>query len=531
MNQSLGRGLSALLLAILLALALTSRRDDEEARPIGNEATFGLPGAVELERLEPAVRDRIRQAVANLDRLVATHASAKTVGTSLGELGMLLHAHSFHNAAQEYYLGAHARLPQEFRWPYYLGHLYQQMGNVRQSERFLQRALEIDSEYLPAYVALAMIYQSTNRLDQSESLLERAQRLRRDHAPVLLALGRVAYSRGEYHQAVEYLEQARRLAPEATEINYPLGMAYRGLGRLETARSFLAARGTVSIAASDPLMARLQDLETGYAVHQNRGNVAFMQGRYREAANAFRQAIAAEPDNAQIRANLAASLSRLSDDAGAMEQTLYALRLDPDNALANFGMGTLLARRGEDDEAIRYYRRSIGADGGMFGAHYNLANALYRSGHSAQALQHFHRAVEIDPGSGPARYGVAVTLISLERWSDAAKELETSYMAMPDAQPIAIALARLLAACPDDGLRDGDRALKIAVNAHQSQSSVNSAEAVAMALAELGRYSEAVRYQEAAIEAARNAGRPDIELKLLENLEFFRNARPTRNPN
>ena len=485
----------------------------------------------DLDRLEPAVRDRIRFAVSELDRLLEGQISEPAEsGRRMGELCMLFHAHSLHEVAEPCYSNAHQLEPREMRWAYYLGQLYRNAGNAEQSEGFFRRALEADPDYLPTYLALAGVYRDAGRSGDAEDLLLRALAHDPDDGPALIALGKVANVRKDHQQAVRYLERARALVPEATEIHYPLGLAYRGLGRVDEARKLLARRGNVKAPTGDTLMAELRQLETGFRLLQNRGNAAFVQGRYREAVEEFQKAVRAAPENAQVRANLASALSRLGDDEGALVQSREALRLDPDNARANFSLGTLMARGGRDEEAVRHYLRAVAGDPGLLDAHYNLANALGRLGRTAEALRHYSRVVELDPRHGQARYGQGVSLLRLARWPEAREALEASHSALPEVRPIANVLARLLAACPVDRLRDGRRALAIAESNYRTETSLSHVETVAMALAELGRYPEAVQYQEAALTAARNAGRKDLEVVLRANLDRYRSGRPCREP-
>ena len=60
--------------------------------------------------------------------------------------------------------------------------------------------------------------------------------------------------------------------------------------------------------------------------------------------------------------------------------------------------------------------------------------------------------------------------------------------------------ARLLATCPDPALRDGARAVTIAEKLVERELSVDHVETLAMALAEAGRFDDAIVWQRRAIE-------------------------------
>jgi len=91
-------------------------------------------------------------------------------------------------------------------------------------------------------------------------------------------------------------------------------------------------------------------------------------------------------------------------------------------------------------------------------------------------------------------------------------------------------LARLLAAAPDPEIRDGERARALAERLVAAERDVLHVAALAKALAEVGRFNEAVRWQEDALAAARQAGRRDLEAALAADLARFRHREPSRTP-
>jgi hypothetical protein len=122
-------------------------------------------------------------------------------------------------------------------------------------------------------------------------------------------------------------------------------------------------------------------------------------------------------------------------------------------------------------------------------------------------------------------------LVRLGDYARARERLERDVQAFPDQPGITHALARLLAAAPDDRVRDGARALALARALEQSQPpTLALVETIAMALAEVGRFDEAVARQRQAIEGARDAGRPDLAARLTANLRLYEQRRPCRTP-
>jgi hypothetical protein len=73
---------------------------------------------------------------------------------------------------------------------------------------------------------------------------------------------------------------------------------------------------------------------------------------------------------------------------------------------------------------------------------------------------------------------------------------------LPDDPTSTHLLARLLAAAPTPEVRDGQRAVELAEAAFAMAPSAGTAATVAMAYAETGRFDEAVRWQERAMDGA-----------------------------
>ena len=109
-------------------------------------------------------------------------------------------------------------------------------------------------------------------------------------------------------------------------------------------------------------------------------------------------------------------------------------------------------------------------------------------------------------------------------------DLEAAMKTYPDQPGFAHALARLLAAAPDDRVRDGAQAVSIMNDLMKIQRSPTMAETMAMALAEARRFDEAVKWQQDAIAGAKETNRADLVPKLTVNLRLYQNGEPCRTP-
>jgi hypothetical protein len=87
-------------------------------------------------------------------------------------------------------------------------------------------------------------------------------------------------------------------------------------------------------------------------------------------------------------------------------------------------------------------------------------------------------------------------------------------------------LARLLAAAPDAAVRDGRRALDLALALHRVAPAVAAAETVAMAYAEVGDFTQALAWQEHAQSAGADRVLGGARLDLYRSRQAYHARRP-----
>ena len=483
-----------------------------------------------LEHLEDAVASQLRETQELLASIQAEPgASPASLADVFGQSGRLYHAYELLDAAAVCYANAARLTPEDFRWTYSLAVLDDQAGRLEKAISGYRRALELSPSSLPAMVRLGHAYLGARRLDEARAALERALELEPGNAAALAGLGQVELSEKRYDAAVERLEAGLAAAPAADRLHHPLGLAYRGLGDIDKARHHLGRRGKVGVKPADPLIDGLVELKTGERVFLLRGQMAFRAGRYDQAVTAFRAALAALPDSVRARVNLGSALAQAGDREAAVAIYREALELDPDNATARFNLGVLLAQAGDAAGAAKELATAVEAEPGDVEARLELARTLRRQGRREEALDHATRVVELDPAREDARLLAAQILVAQGRFGEARQRLEAAHAVMPEAGRIAAALAKLLAAGPDLGERDGARALDLAFAVFRATRDPRHAETVAMALAEVGRCDEAADWQQRAVDAAREAGAEALAGSLAQTLRVLE-GRPCRMP-
>jgi tetratricopeptide (TPR) repeat protein len=483
----------------------------------------------DINALEADVRAQLASLQNGLADTVKNPATtAATLSEAYGTMGEIYHAYSLNSPAHECYLNAVQLAPKDFRWIYLLARLDQQDDRVDDAIRRYQIARALRPDYVAVPVNLGNIYLQLNRLAEAGENFKAALQIDEAGAAALYGLGQVALSRRSYAEAAGYFAKALARAPAANRIHYSLAMAYRGLGETEKAKIQLAQQGPVGVRPADPLVDGLPELIAGERVHLIRGRLALGAQRYAEAAAEFRKAVTAKPDSLIAHLSLGAALTQTGDLKDATTQFEEALRLDPTNTIAHYNLAVLLAHDNQHEQAIVHLQSVFSVDPNDLGARYLMAEELMKSNRPEEALAEFSRVVQADPDNEAALLEQVKLLQRMRQYKPALESLEKGYARNPQKGQTVAMLAYLLAASPQYDLRDGARALKLAQLAHKETESLQLGAIVAMALAELGRCSEAAEWQRKLIATAEQEHKTDLLAKLRTGLKQYEAGPPCR---
>ncbi|HEY7443458.1 MAG TPA: tetratricopeptide repeat protein [Vicinamibacterales bacterium] len=502
--------------------ASTSEAGREELRPIL------LPNlAVAAKTVQAQVRDRHAALTATLENKASTDVAR---GQAYGELGKLLLGGEYFDSAENCFLNAKALMPSEMRWPYYLGHVYRKKGNAAKSAEEFEQALRLNPDHEATRYWLAEMYLTLGRAESAEALLSKSLTLGLRSPAALYGMGRIALSRKNYQEAVKLFEEALSLDPPASILHYPLATAYRGLGQTQQAEEHLRRRGDVNVTTPDPLMQEVNGLLETALAYEERGLRSFETGQWAEAAAYFRKGVELEPENPSVRHKLGTALALMGDNRGAEEQFQIVVRQSPAFAKAHYSLGLLMESSGRRRRAIEEFSLAVQHDSNYVDAHMRLAELLLFTGQARPALAQYERAIGIDPRQPRPRYGYAMALVRLGRYREARDWLNDAIRLHPDQPGFVHALARVLVAAPDETVRDGPRAMTLVQELLRGPQTLELGETMAMTLAELGQYGDAVALQRKVLSAARQEGRQDLVATLTTNLQRYERQQPCRVP-
>jgi tetratricopeptide (TPR) repeat protein len=412
--------------------------DDAGSRAL---PSIALP---DLSPMEPSVQQQMGERYRSLIALIENHATPSIeLAQAYGEMGNLLMAAEYFDAAEPCYLHAQALQPGETRWPYYLGHVYMAKAEPAKAVAAFERALRLRPDDVATLVWLGGVHLEQGRPELAEPLFARALSVQPRVVAALFGLGQAALAKREYARAADQFEQALAADPRATIVHYPLALAYRGLGDTSRAEAHLRQRGSVEIGPPDPLMVALRDVLRGAVADERRGVRALESGDFVAAAAYFRKAVDVDPKNPALRHKLGTALSLIGDTPGAMEQFRETVRQSPRFSQAHYSLGVLLAAADRYPEAIEHLATALRYEPNYVEARVHLAETLGRSGQFAKALAQYRQVLAIDPRSADAQFGSAMALLGLRRYTEAQAALTEGARLAPDQPRFVEALGRL----------------------------------------------------------------------------------------
>lgn len=325
--------------------------------------------------------------------------------------------------------------------------------------------------------------QAAGRGDEAEQCLRDLLKIDPEDGKTYLKLGVLAAKQNKLKLAVNHFENATRfLDPPEPAAYANLAQAYRQTGEFSAAEA--AFRQGLAI-----------DSQSGH-LHSGLGLLMASQAKFAEAAESFRTAAAVEPTNPTHRLNLATAKLQLGEPEAALKELEIALKIDPANVTAKVYASEALVALQRPREAIARLQEVVQQQPKATQIWLRLGRLATQTGEVSQAIQYFDQARELAPNEAT----------------------------------LAGNLAWILATAPDENDRDGDRAVRLAKQAVEgtSRQSPQLLDALAAALAEVGRFSEAESIAAEALELLKNRDAENLENAITERRKGYAERRPFR---
>ncbi|MEY2564209.1 MAG: protein O-mannosyl-transferase [Verrucomicrobiota bacterium] len=212
---------------------------------------------------------------------------------------------------------------------------------------------------------------------------------------------------------------------------------------------------------------------------------------------------------------------------------VHALACTTDNTIAEENLGGAYHDKGNIREAMMHFERSLLIEPRSAAVHSHLGVCYLEMGRLDESLSHLETALAIAPNLADAHYNIGNTYLELGRAKEALTHYDKALQIDPDDTEALNNMAWTLATWPDALLRDGAKAVERAERADTLTMRKNSIirATLAAAYAEAGRFADAIRTAQQALELAAaegNASRADSikgQLALYQSSAAYRDRR------
>ncbi len=308
----------------------------------------------------------------------------------------------------------------------------------------------------------------------------------------------------------------------------------------------------------------LQVTEGNYVACYGVGNCLLRQGQEGKSLGYFTEALRLRRDYAPAHSAIGTTLARRGKPAEALPHLQEAVRLDPNIPHVHYSLGLTLLSLGRLNEAIAALRAAVQVDPSDVAAHAVLGRVLLRQGRPEEALEPLTLAARLEPQNQTLSGERGLCALAAGRWDEAATIFRRLCAVRPNSADyhggLGLALHHLgqsreahqewdqalrlaphwtedllvhgweLATDADDSRRCGVLAVVAAEQALQARGGpdARTLDVLAAAMAETGRFPEALQRAKQARDLAARAGQPDLARHIEARLRLYEKERPFR---
>lgn len=181
------------------------------------------------------------------------------------------------------------------------------------------------------------------------------------------------------------------------------------------------------------------------AEFKRQGDQYLAQERYDEAAQAYGQALALNPDHVESCVGLGFALSELGQHAQAEAVLRRALARAPDNADVHYILGTLARARGDAPAAILHYRQALTHQPTLEFAYRQLFELYGETGQSEAAKVLLEQGIQVLPRAADFHINLGLLQLRANDYAAALAAFRAAAALQPTAPTVQLGLARAYA--------------------------------------------------------------------------------------
>jgi len=342
------------------------------------------------------LQDRPEEARKEIDEILKAEPTNPAGHVLLGEL-------EFTNGkmeAAEATLGTNPALNSPYPQAHFLlGSLSARKGNIDQAREHYQKSLAVNKNYAPARVALAEIYMNQGKLGDARQELRTVLESHSRNVPARLLKTSLDVLTRDYAEAERELNAILKENPDNAAVHRQMGLYYAARGNNTAAERSLTRALELNPKSEQSFreltlfylktqkekavktLASVPDADKQAFHYELMGIVASQAGKLQDAENAFKKALAMDPDRAtsdQLLLTQYITSGRIDD---AFKMLNEREKKDPRNSGVLAMKGVLYERQGKLEEAKQHYARALQGNETLDLPANNLALLLAEEGH------------------------------------------------------------------------------------------------------------------------------------------------------
>jgi tetratricopeptide (TPR) repeat protein len=414
-----------------------------------------------------------------------------------GKLAMNLDIHDFKEQSIVCYKQAVKLDPNDFRWPYYLAIVLDEMGSP-EAFQFFEQSIKLNPKYAATHLRYGDALIQAKRNEEALEEFNTALNMDPNSSNAYVGLARIELTKGNLDASRKHLEKAKQINPNHGEVHGLLSEVYRRLNNQEEAnRELQLAR---ELPKKKPLQDKLELELIGEGVssywYELRGRAYLDQGYFDDAINELKLAVKYSPKDARLLATLGVAYLQAQKNPEASQQLRASLALDPKSVSVMNNLASALFELGQTDEAIELVNKAIQQEPEFAGSYDHLGRLLLRAGRKGEAFKAYERAMQ----------------------------------QFPEDQTLALQLAWMLATSSEPNIRDARRSFQLAdgVCKTNKYTDPQCLYVLAAAYADTGDFSGAIKLAQRADQIAMASGQNQLSNQIKIHLKSYEEGEPIR---
>ncbi len=241
-------------------------------------------------------------------------------------------------------------------------------------------------------LSTALAAHKAGRLADADMLYRRLLEIAPGHAEALRLRGVLACQEDRFQDAAGFLEAAIERDGENAVYYSNLGVALKGLGRIDDALRVIREAERLAPGDND--------------IRYNAACLLQELDRPDEAIAAYETVLKADPDHADALSNLGLILLEAGKPGLARPLLQHAVARNPALLAARINLGLTLLELRLFEEAESHFRECIAAAPERADLHFHLANTVHADRRYEEAIAHGERAIALKPDYADAHHNI-----------------------------------------------------------------------------------------------------------------------------